>query len=148
MVETISHTQVKQLIRDWKKRLNNLFDQIEEWVRSYPEEIARFRSESPHTLGQLSEKYVLDPVRLPSLTLKSDKHRIRFYPSALLMLGANGRIDVFSDGSYLFQILDRGENGSCKWQIVGRDARHNLTPLTKESLRKSLKLEALNSDPE
>ncbi|MCH7988893.1 MAG: hypothetical protein IID46_07040, partial [Planctomycetes bacterium] len=122
-----------------------LFDQIEKWI---PEEIERDRSETPHTLGQLSKQYDLDPVRLPSLTLKSDKNSIRFYPSALLMLGANGRIDVFKDGSYLFQILDRSENGSCRWQIVGRDARHNLTSLTKESLRKSLKLEALNSDPE
>ncbi len=145
MVETISQTQVKQLIRDWKKRLNTLFDQIEEWV---PEEIVCVRSESPHTLGQLSKQYDLDPVRLPSLTLKSDKNSIRFYPSALLMLGANGRIDVFKNGDYLFQILDRSENGSCRWQIVGRDARHNLTSLTKENLSKSLKLEALNSDPE
>lgn len=114
MVETMTHTQVKQLIRDWKKRLNMLFDQVEGWVRRFSEDIGCVRSITPHTLGQLSEQFDLDPVRLPSLTLKTEKHRIRFYPSALLMLGANGRIDVFSDGSYLFQILDRGEKGSCK----------------------------------
>lgn len=115
----------------WVERLDELFEWVVCWLEERPEwspEIAPTRQREEEWL----EVWGVEPRDVPVLTVRSGDRHVRFVPDALLIIGANGRVDVFDSASHHYSLVDRApDDASCRdWQIAIPGARQILQTFT------------------
>jgi hypothetical protein len=80
-------------------------------------------------------QHKVDPIPLPTLEIIRGKKRVAFVPSALWIIGADGRINVTANASQ-FILVDRRNDREqpSRWEIVLGKNRLETVPFTKEVL--------------
>jgi hypothetical protein len=131
----LSKREVERAVSDWKRRLEALYTQIEEWAVAEWGEGCVERGTKPQIEEYMMELAGVRPRNVPTLTLHVGARTIRFLPDCLFMIGSNGRVDVFA-GDRSYSMSDMGaENGRpSNWQAVSYRLVH--VPFTREILRK------------
>ena len=91
----ITEQRVRTRIDDWFRRLEDLMTRIKNWAAS------RGWSVEPHTprpmREDLMERFGLPLREQPSLKLRSPQGgEVWIWPKGLWVIGANGRVDIFS----------------------------------------------------
>jgi hypothetical protein len=131
----LSKREVERAVSDWKRRLEALYTQIEEWAVAEWGDGCVERGTKPQMGEYMLEQAGVRPRVLPTLTLRVGARTIRFLPDCLWNIGANGEVIVLA-GDRSYSVYDLGgENGlPSDWQAVSYRLVH--VPFTREILRK------------
>jgi hypothetical protein len=99
--------EIERRIADWMRRLNNLFQATEAWAAKHGWSADPADTVAMHE--ELMEGYELPPVEQPTLKLIGPGQSFAFFkPRALWVIGANGRVDLYtSKGVYI--IIDQAD---------------------------------------
>lgn len=132
---SITKEDVEARVKDWKYRLHALFKEVSAWA-----EKNGWRVDNSGTVGmheELMEKFEVPATTQPTLRLDSDQGYVLFKPKGLWVIGANGRIDLYtSKGTFI--IIDLAERGHApKWTIFRATQKRDgdlFTPEMLESL--------------
>ena len=113
--ETITRGQVVERVENWKSRLNLLFSDVRVWAEANTWRVDASASVSMHE--PMMRQFDVPPTTQPVLRLDGDRGYALFKPKGLWVIGANGRIDLYtSKGAYT--ILDLAEYGQApRWTI-------------------------------
>lgn len=112
---------VVERIDDWEHRLNALYAQIEAWFNTLPPDPVReilagsvLQRDEP-----LMRQFEVPPRLLPTRAILYGKNRLSFVPSALWVIGANGRVNITTN-TQQFALVDLGGamDLPSDWQIV------------------------------
>ncbi|MFZ2656619.1 MAG: hypothetical protein WAX69_16920 [Victivallales bacterium] len=116
-------------IQEWRKRLTSLFNEIEEWMPTGWE----FRkSQIVQRNEELMTLYGVLPQELPVIMLTKNKERISFVPSALWIIGADGRVNITTNTSQLILVDRRQDHSSpSRWEIILGKNRSRTVPFTR-----------------
>ncbi|MCA9435843.1 MAG: hypothetical protein KC978_08675 [Candidatus Omnitrophica bacterium] len=127
--------QVVAQIEDWEKRLVELYNRIESWYNELPpNETKEFLSGSVLQRDEGPMRRVDVPPRmLPTRSVLYGKNRVSFVPSALWIVGANGRVNATTNRRQ-FSLIDVRENDEAPsdWQIVTSQLAQTHVPFTQE----------------
>lgn len=123
--------QVIARIEDWERRMEAFYALVDEWYRQLPSNPVQ--QLYPGTMLQLDEplmrQFDVPPRMLPTRAVIYGKNRITFFPSALWIIGANGRINVTTNTQRFVLVDMGGANGQpSDWQIVTSQSRHEHRP--------------------
>lgn len=113
--------QVISRIDDWVHRLEGLYDLVETWFKALPEapnkeplEGSVLQRDEP-----LMRQFDVPPRMIPTRAFLYGKNRVSFVPSALWVIGANGRVNVTVGGQQYILVDMGGQQGQqSDWQIV------------------------------
>ena len=120
-------TRVRARVQDWVKRLNLLYSAVETWAKGDPRLPKGERGEILQRSEELLDRLGVLRRNLPTLTFLSGKNRIAFTPSALWIVGADGRVNLtINDQSYSLIDTRVGDDQPSDWQLVSANARQNL----------------------
>lgn len=107
---------IEQRVQDWYDRLRRLFAEVEAWA---PISWQRLHGQVMQREEELIRRYSITPRELPTLTFLRDTHRVAFVPSALWIVGADGRVNVTVDAKQHILVDRRLTPGATSdWQIV------------------------------
>lgn len=136
-IETLSPARIRERVEDWRHRLEGLMDQIEDWRREVASDYEAHRYATRQVNEELMQKHGVAPVELPVMTLLKGQQRVVFMPSALWLLGSNGRVNVVTPSNQ-YSLVDLGgvEGQPSDWRIVSRDINKAYVPFDREALRK------------
>ena len=112
---TITKEQVQERVQDWKKRLHALFDEISDWAKANGWQVDGDGTVRMHE--ELMQKLDVPATEQPTLRLDRQHSYALFKPKGLWVIGANGRIDLYtSKGTFI--IVDLAEQGTDpRWTI-------------------------------
>ncbi len=112
----IDKAHIEARVRDWTERVAALFRVVREWASSENWRVSDSALVTTHE--ELAEKAGLPAIQLPTLRLdRSDGAYALFKPKGLWVIGANGRVDLYTSKG-LFIIVDRAEYGNdARWTI-------------------------------
>lgn len=134
--QRITREYVENRIAEWVSRLDSLFDQVQEWAGDQSAWQAE-RSLVRQQEEELMRSHRIPPRQVPFLTLWADnkRHRVSFVPSALWIIGADGRVNVTTN-KHQFILVDRrnGHDGCSDWQILSADLRRSSSPFNRHAL--------------
>ena len=132
--EHMTKRRVEQKVRDWRRRLIELYAEIEGWSRHMRGRASVERGVVRQRHEQMMRDFGVAPRDLPTLIVHTDDRRIEFAPSCLWILGANGRVDV-SVGDTPHTLVDMGgsDGQPSDWQLVNPDPKIVLEPFTREA---------------
>ena len=128
--------QIIARIDDWEGRLKALYALIDEWFLDLPTPDS-VKQLLPGTVLQLDEELMREfdvpPRMLPTRPVIYGKNRISFLPSALWIIGGNGRVNVTTN-TQRFILVDRGgkNNQPSDWQVVTSRSRHEQRPFDQQ----------------
>jgi hypothetical protein len=128
----ITREYIVERITDWEIRIGRLFNTIREWSVERPEWTLEERRITQRT-EQLMREQEVDPRELPALNLFNRNFRVAFVPSALWIVGADGRINIVTNDN-LYILVDRRENDNLPsdWQITTIPERPVTETFTRE----------------
>ena len=90
----IDSKAVKKQVADWIARIKKLHLELDHWVQGYPN-AAVTRGTIKQVIEPVMKQFRVAAQDVPTYTVFVDKKwRISFVPSAMWMVGANGRINV------------------------------------------------------
>lgn len=120
--DTLSKTHIEDRVSDWQDRLGRLLTRIEAWGTSHGWKVEDRTAVESHE--ELMKRFGVGPISLPSLRLTQDERVIWVQPKALWVIGANGRVDVFTTkGSFV--LVDLAAYGSpANWTLFGTKRGH------------------------
>lgn len=129
---TVTKELVEERVQDWKKRLNALFDQIRNWAAANG-----WRVDDSGVVGmheELMQQFDVPATEQPTLRLDGDRGFALFKPKGLWVIGANGRIDLYtSKGTFI--IVDLAERGAApRWTIFRASQRRDGDLFTPEMI--------------
>lgn len=129
----ITKGEVEARVRDWIRRLEELYGRLDKWLPRDSE--AQVRKEH---LAQVVEppmsQFKVAPHRIPTYTVLIGKRRISFVPSALWVVGANGRVNVSTNVRQHMLIDIGGKDGKeSDWQLVLPDDRDSLRAFNRQA---------------
>jgi len=106
---------VEARVQDWKARLTDLFQEIQGWALKNG-----WRVDDSGTVGMnedLMQRFEVPATKQPTLRLDGERGYALFKPKGLWVIGANGRIDLYtSRGAFI--IVDLAERGDVpRWTI-------------------------------
>jgi hypothetical protein len=129
--EPLSTRQIQARVTDWIERLNALFDQLDQWSVEIPG--ARIdRSYMDQQIEGLMEQYKVNARKVPTFEIFVGKNRTGFIPSALWIVGANGRVNVTTNYRQYALVDLGGSNGTpSNWRLVLTTARNQLAAFDK-----------------
>ncbi|WP_157043152.1 hypothetical protein [Rhodopseudomonas palustris] len=112
---TVTKELVEKRVRDWKDRLHDLFRDVSTWAEKNGWRVDDHGKVSMHE--ELMQKYDVPATDQPTLRLDDGRGYALFKPKALWVIGANGRIDLYtSKGTFI--IVDLAERGDApQWTI-------------------------------
>jgi hypothetical protein len=123
----IDRDHILRRVDDWVRRIDDLYRLIEAWV---PAGWTAHRAGAVHMREELMKKFGVPARDLPVLQLAHEgKVSAHIEPRGLWIIGANGRLDLFSaPGHYV--IVDSAENFQPPdWRIAPLSDRQHLQPL-------------------
>lgn len=109
---------VEKKISDWKNRLNELYNQVEAWLPSDGPEIER--TTTTQVMEEMMKKFKVTPQPIPVLSVMMNGKKLVFRPSGIWILGANGKVDVFSGDKHYTLVDLRPDDGPSDWRLVSR----------------------------
>lgn len=132
----LSKEHVAKRVQDWKARIAGLYDSVAEWL---PDGVTADRSHSVPMHEDLMKQFHVPATSLPVLTLlRGDQWLGKLVPQGLWIIGANGRVDLFSSSGQAI-IVDRSENfGNPNWLIAPSNQRRQTKPLTVDTFKSAL----------
>jgi hypothetical protein len=140
VAEELSRSYVEQRVVDWANRIEELFEQIEQWLP------AGWRAERRGGVlmdEELMRRHGVPARELPQLHLAaSNRVTASVIPTGLWVIGANGRLD-FRTPAGQFAIVDKAETDLNRanpphWVIAPLRDRLRARDLTEEALREAL----------
>lgn len=135
--EKVDKSHVEKRVKDWKKRISDLYSTIKGWTKQTDYSI---RTGGKVTMyEELMAQFNVHPVEIDTADIyKDEKIALTIKPKGLWMIGANGRIDMLSThGSYM--IVDTAEQFKApKWKLYNGDKRNGVD-LTKQNFLQLLK---------
>lgn len=133
----IDKSQVEKRVKDWKKRISDLYTSIKEWTKDTHYSIKTGGKEIMYE--ELMAQFNVQPVEIDTADIYEDERIVlTIKPKGLWIIGANGRIDILSThGSYM--IVDTaGQFKTPKWKLYSGDKR-NWVEFTKRTFLQLLK---------
>lgn len=130
----IDRGQLEKRIEDWESRIQGLYRDIEKWLGDEPEYSVR-RKGHVCMYEELMDQFNIPEKQMPVLEIiKEGKPAATFKPKGLWVIGANGRIDIFSkSGSYI--LVDRSaEFETPEWQVYSSGDKKSGECFTKDFL--------------
>jgi hypothetical protein len=123
----IDRDHIVRRIDDWVRRIDALYRQISGWL---PAGWTADRRGTVQMHEELMQRFGVPARDLPVLGLSHDgKRSAHIEPRGLWIIGANGRLDLFS-GSRHHVIVDAAENFQPPdWRIAPLSDRRKLQPL-------------------
>jgi hypothetical protein len=127
----LDHDHIVRRVDDWASRIDALYQEIEAWL---PVGWSADRGSTIRMREELMQKFDVPTRDLPVLRLfNQGKLHGHIEPRGLWIIGANGRLDLFS-GFQHYVIIDSAENFEPPdWRIAPLSDRRNLLPLTRET---------------
>jgi len=112
---TVTKELVQERVRDWKNRLSDLFQEVRIWAMGNGWQVDSSGAVVMHE--ELMEKFDVPATKQPTLRLDDKRGYALFKPKGLWVIGANGRIDLYtSKGTFI--IVDLAEHGAApRWTI-------------------------------
>lgn len=103
----VTETYVRHRLDDWFKRLGTLLSDIRVWGHNHGWTV---EDAAPIPMNEeIMQRFDIDERLQPAMTLRDPSHReIWVWPKALWVIGANGRVDIFSRKG-VFVLIDRAE---------------------------------------
>lgn len=122
-VEKIDRKYILWRISNWKKRLKQLFSDIENWAKDF-EKIEIRRSDIPQAREELMHKFEIAPDTVPTMAILFGKHRASFVPMGLWVIGSNGRVNITTNkNQYILIDLGGDDDEPSQWTIVNPSKR-------------------------
>lgn len=123
LVSIVESSHIQKRVDDWKKRVDDLYGSINNWILQKSNYSCRF---GQHTamFEDLMKTFEIPKQNINTLdVLLNQKIILAFKPKGLWIIGANGRIDIISaKGSYT--IVDIAEPFQApQWQIYTADRK-------------------------
>jgi len=121
---------VVERLEDWKNRLTHLFTEIDHWT---PQPWQILHSQIIQRNEELMRRFDVAPKEVPILTLLNGKQRVAFVPSALWIVGADGRVNVTINARQ-YILIDRRDTSldASRWEIILGNQRSQTVPFTQE----------------
>jgi hypothetical protein len=132
----IDRDHIVRRVDDWVGRIEALYQQLSRWL---PAGWTADRSGTVQMREELMQKFSVPARELPVLQLSyQGKPSAHIEPRGLWIIGANGRLDLFSGlGHYV--IIDSAENlEPPDWRIAPLSDRRKLRPLNQETFATAL----------
>jgi hypothetical protein len=113
--DTVTKEQVQKRVQDWKNRLHALFHEISDWAKKNGWQVNDGGTVRMHE--ELMQELDVPATEQPMLRLDRERNYALFKPKGLWVIGANGRIDLYtSKGTFI--IVDLAERGAGpRWTI-------------------------------
>lgn len=124
----VTREHVEERVQDWKNRLRDLFREVGDWARENGWKVDDSGEVSMHE--ELMQKFNLAATRQPTLRLDGERGYALFKPKGLWVIGANGRIDLYtSKGAFI--IVDLAERGDApRWTIFRTSSKREGEPFS------------------
>lgn len=125
--DRITRYHVERRVDDWVRRLGNLYERLESWLPSgWSAERGNFISLDEEMMRRTG----VPPRQIPTLELAYRGRRVaRLEPRALWIVGANGRVDLHTQGDH-FLLIDEAESfAEPRWTISPLRDRGDRKPL-------------------
>lgn len=128
----VTKESVEARVADWKNRLTDLFSQVQDWALKSGWQVDD--SGTVRMREELMVKFGVPATTQPTLRLDSSQGYILFKPKGLWVVGANGRIDLYtSKGTFI--IVDLSERfDPPNWKIFRATDRLDGDQFTPEML--------------
>jgi hypothetical protein len=112
---TVTREQVQERVQNWKSRLDAFFDSIRAWAQENGWRVTDGGTVRMHE--ELMQEFDVPATEQPTLRLDREHSYALFKPKGLWVIGANGRIDLYtSKGTFI--IVDLAERGDDpRWTI-------------------------------
>ncbi len=132
----LDKAHVDRRVNDWKSRVSSLYHQLCGWLP------AHLSADTKHTVRMyedLMKKYGVTATELPVLNIYDQgKWIARLVPRGLWIIGANGRLDLFTSNKQAI-VVDRAKNFETpNWLIAPADKRRDVKPLTADTWLKAI----------
>lgn len=131
----VTREHVEDRVDEWRQRLHDLFSDIGSWARARGWRVDDSGRVPMHE--QLMQQFDMPATDQPILRLDRAQVYALFKPKALWVIGANGRIDLFTSRG-AFTIVDLAEAGEApRWTVYGGNKSPNgasFSPALIESL--------------
>jgi hypothetical protein len=124
---SITKADVENRIKDWETRLTELFNTIETWTQGI-QDIQIEHGTVVQRAEMLMRDHNISPRLLPTMWIIIGLHRISFVPSALWVVGANGRVNI-NTNTRQYALVDMGNR---EWRIADLPEKSNLRTFTRE----------------
>jgi hypothetical protein len=132
---SIDREHVVRRVDDWVDRINALYDLISSWL---PHGWTTDRTSTVRMHEELMRQHDVPARDLPVLRLTCGARTALIEPRGLWIIGANGRLDLFTDSRH-YIIVDAAENlWPPQWEIAPFSARQQTKPLDAKALLAAL----------
>jgi len=123
---------VEARVEDWKNRLRALFRQVTAWASENGWNVDDSGTVGMHE--EIMQKFGVPATEQPTLRLDGEQGYVLFKPKGLWVIGANGRIDLYtSKGTFI--IVDLAETGCPPtWTIFRATQKRDGDQFTPEML--------------
>lgn len=134
----VNAATVKRRVTGWIERLNALFDKLDTWAAAVPN-VRIERDQLPQQIEDMLTRFSVKVRNVPTFTVFVEKkYRIAFVPSALWIVGANGRVNVTTNYRQ-YALLDLAEPGRpSDWQLLVAGSKTRFKPFEQDLFLKLL----------
>jgi hypothetical protein len=118
----LSPDYVRRRVESWVRKIDDLYAEIR---KSAAAKLITVEDGAPTTMDEeLMRRYGIPSRQLPTLLIKKADGIIKVIPKGLWVIGANGRIDLFTSRG-LFMLVDFAAEPFDRphWKIYGPDRR-------------------------
>jgi len=131
----VTREHVLARLDNWMRRLNQLYDRVDRWRKEALPATKSIREETFQAEEELMRHFAIKAGKVPTYSIINGEKRLDFIPSALWIIGANGRVNILGKKMH-FILVDMSEpdDKQPKWMVVSPDSRIVLEDLDKEKL--------------
>lgn len=132
--------QVRARVADWIARLERLYAQLDEWVKEMPDTTIS-RDAVDQVIEPLMKQFKVPAQPIPTYTaFVQKKWRVAFVPSALWIVGANGRVNITTNvrQHILFDLGGRNCAPS-DWRLAVEAAKKFIVPFDRAAFFRLLR---------
>jgi hypothetical protein len=132
----LSKPYIERRVNDWRSRVLMLYEQLRSWL---PPQLSAETKSTVRIWERLMKEYEVAAIELPVLNIYCENHWIaKLVPRGLWIIGANGRLDLFTKNNQAIVVDRAGSFETPNWQIAPAYKRRKATPLTEETWLKVL----------
>lgn len=125
---------IRRRIEDWQNRTDNLYSEIEDWIKDAPNYSFRLGN-SLEFYEELMQKFDVPPYTLKSADIFKDEIlAVSIKPKGLWVIGANGRLDLLTDGVRYFLLDFAQAFEEPNWTVVSSNRRTDRKKFDKDFL--------------
>lgn len=119
----VTREHIESRVDEWRQRLHDLFSDVIIWARAQGWRVDDSGRVPMHE--QLMRQFDMPATDQPVLRLDGEQGYALFRPKALWVIGANGRVDLFTARG-AFTIVDLAEAGEApRWTVYGGNKSPN-----------------------